>query len=145
IVPAYYYRLDRDGNVLNNSCCADTASEHLMMEKLMIDSIVQNARQYKVDGFRFDLMSFHFVHNMRHIQEALSQLTLEKDGVDGSKIYVYGEGWTMGETANNALGLNASQHNMYGTGIGTFNDRIRDGIRGGGPFSDQRVQGFSSG
>ena len=145
IVPAYYYRLDHDGNVLNNSCCSDTASEHLMMEKLMIDSVIQNARQYKIDGFRFDLMSFHFVYNLQHIQNALAQLTLERDGVDGSKIYLYGEGWTTGETANNALGPNASQANMYGTGIGTFNDRIRDGVRGGGPFSDQRVQGFASG
>src|SRR5581483_1296983 len=57
----------------------------------------------------------------------------------------YGEGWETGETANNALGPNASQVNMYGTGIGTFNDRIRDGIRGGGPFSDQRIQGFATG
>ncbi len=145
IVPDYYYRLDADGNVENGSCCADTASEHRMMEKLMIDNLVQNAVQYKIDGFRFDLMSFHFVYNMLHIQQALSALTLAHDGVDGSKIYMYGEGWTTGETANNALGPNASQANMYGTGIGTFNDRIRDGIRGGGPFSDQRVQGFATG
>ncbi len=145
IVPAYYYRLDTNGNVENGSCCADTASEHRMMEKLMIDTLLQNARQYKIDGFRFDLMSFHFVYNMQHIQQALSQLTLENDGVDGSKIYLYGEGWNTGETANNALGLNATQANLYGTGVGTFNDRIRDGIRGGGPFSDQRVQGFATG
>jgi len=145
IVPTYYYRLDADGNVENGSCCADTASEHKMMEKLMIDTLVTNARQYKIDGFRFDLMSFHFVYNMLHIQSALSQLTSEKDGVDGSKIYLYGEGWETGETANNALGPNASQANLYGTGIGTFNDRVRDGIRGGGPFSDERVQGFATG
>ena len=145
LVPTYYYRLDADGNVENGSCCADTASEHRMMEKLMIDTVVTNARQYKIDGYRFDLMSFHFVYNMQHIKSALSALTLEKDGVDGSKIYLYGEGWETGETADNALGPNASQANLYGTGIGTFNDRIRDGIRGGGPFSDQRVQGFATG
>jgi pullulanase len=145
LVPAYYYRLDADGNVENGSCCSDTASEHRMMEKLMIDTVVTNARQYKIDGYRFDLMSFHFVYNMLHIQSALSALTLERDGVDGSKIYLYGEGWTTGETANDALGPNASQANLYGTGIGTFNDRIRDGVRGGGPFSDQRVQGFATG
>ncbi len=145
LVPCYYYRLDADGNVENSSCCADTASEHRMMEKLMIDTLVTNARQYKIDGFRFDLMGFHFVSNMLHIQSALSQLTLEKDGVDGSKIYLYGEGWNMGETANDALGPNASQTNIYGTGIGTFNDRFRDAIRGGGPLSDQRIQGFATG
>ncbi len=145
IVPNYYYRLNADGDVENGSCCSDTASEHRMMEKLMIDAVVQNAREYKIDGFRFDLMSFHFVYNMQHIQSALSKLTVENDGVDGSKIYLYGEGWNFGETGNNALGPNADQINMYGTGVGTFNDRIRDGIRGGGPFSDQRVQGFATG
>jgi pullulanase len=116
-----------------------------MMEKLMIDTLVTNAQQYKIDGFRFDLMSFHFVYNMEHIQSALAKLTRERNGVDGSKFYLYGEGWTTGETANNALGPNASQANLYGTGIGTFNDRIRDAIRGGGPFSDQRIQGFATG
>ena len=133
IVPGYYYRLDADGNVTTASCCPDTASERRMMEKLMIDTLVQNAREYKIDGFRFDLMGMHFVSNMQHISEALARLTLERDGVDGSKIYLYGEGWQIGQTANNALGPNASQANMYGTGIGTFNDRIRDGVRGGGP------------
>ncbi len=145
VVPGYYYRLDADGNVQNGSCCSDTASEHKMMEKLMVDTLVQNAREYKIDGFRFDLMGFHFVYNMLHIQQALSQLTLGSDGVDGSKIYLYGEGWETGETAHDALGPNASQMNLYGTGIGTFNDRIRDGIRGGTPFSDQRTQGFATG
>ena len=145
IVPAYYYRLDADGSVLNGSCCADTASEHRMMEKLMIDAVVQYAREYKIDGFRFDLMSYHFKANMQHIEDALNNLTLSKDGVDGSKIYVYGEGWQAAETANLGPGPNATQANLYGTGIGTFNDRIRDGIRGGGPFSNQQEQGFATG
>ena len=145
IVPGYYYRLDADGNVYNSSCCADTASEHRMFEKLMIDTVVMNARQYKIDGFRFDLMSFHFVANIQNIQQPVAQLTLEKNGVDGSLIYLYGEGWEIGETANNALGPNASQVNMFGTGVGTFNDRIRDGIRGGGAFGDQRLQGWATG
>ncbi len=145
IVPGYYYRLDADGNVEDGSCCSDTASEHRMMEKLMIDAVVQNAREFKIDGFRFDLMGFHFVYNMQHLQQALSELTFEHDGVDGSNIYLYGEGWETGTPAHNALGPNASQANMYGTGIGTFNDRIRDGIRGGGPFSEMRIQGFATG
>ncbi len=145
IVPNYYYRLNADGNVETSSCCPNTASEHKMMEKLMIDAVVQYAREYKIDGFRFDLMGLHFVYNMQHIRDALAKLTLENDGVDGSKIYIYGEGWNFGETANNQLGPNANQANMYGTGIGTFNDRIRDAIRGGGPFDDQRLQGFATG
>ena len=145
VVPDYYNRLDADGNQLSGSCCPDTAPEHQMMGKLITDAVVLNAKKYKIDGFRFDLMSFLFVSNMQQIQRALAQLTLEKDGVDGSKIYLYGEGFDFGEVANNALGVNASQKNLFGNGIGTFNDRIRDGIRGGSPFTDQRVQGFATG
>src|SRR6266404_2933237 len=145
IVPGYYYRLDADGNQLSGSCCPDTAPEHQMMGKLITDAVVLNAKQYKIDGFRFDLMSFLFVSNMQQIQNALAKLTLEKDGVDGRRIYLYGEGFDFGEVANNTLGVNASQKNLFGNGIGTFNDRIRDGIRGGSPFTDERVQGFATG
>jgi len=145
LVPNYYHRLDSNGVQLTGSCCADTASEHLMMEKLMIDTLVLNAKQYKIDGFRFDEMSMHFTYNMADIKVALNALTPETDGIDGSKIYLYGEGFQIGEAANNAIGPNASQVNLYGYGIGTFNDRIRDGVRGGGPFSDPRVQGFATG
>ena len=145
VVPNYYHRLDANGNLENGSCCPDTAAEHKMMEKLIIDTLVLNAREYKIDGFRFDIMSFMFTYNMQDIQQALQALTLEKDGVDGSKIYLYGEGFNFGDTANNQIGPNASQINLYGFGIGTFNDRIRDGIRGGSPFTDERVQGFATG
>ncbi|WP_419806878.1 pullulanase-type alpha-1,6-glucosidase [Terriglobus sp.] len=145
VVPNYYNRLDADGALLTASCCADTATEHVMMGKLQQDAIVWNAKQYRIDGFRFDIMSFTFVSNLQKIRQALAKLTLGKDGVDGSKIYIYGEGFNFGETANNALGINAQQVNLYGTGIGSFNDRIRDGVRGGGPFDDERVQGFGTG
>ena len=69
-----------------------------------------------------------------------------RDGVDGSKIYLYGEGWNFGEVANGARFEQATQANMAGTGIGTFNDRLRDAVRGGGPFDgDPGIQGFGSG
>ena len=145
VVPNYYHRLDANGSLETGSCCADTAAEHKMMEKLIIDTLVLNAREYKIDGFRFDIMSFMFTYNMQDIQNALQALTVEKDGVDGSKIYLYGEGFNFGDTVNNQIGPNASQVNLYGFGIGTFNDRIRDGIRGGSPFTDERVQGFATG
>ena len=150
IVPLYYHRLDPDsGFIYSSSCCANTASEHKMMEKLIIDTTVRWARDYKLDGFRFDLMGLHTKANMQHVQAALAALTLAADGVDGSRLYLYGEGWELGEMAGNARGANASQINMAGTGIGTFNDRLRDGTRGGGPFdhgSDLRKnQGFMSG
>ena len=145
LVPGYYHRLNGDGVVLGESCCADTASEHAMMEKLMVDSIVLWARQYKVDGFRFDIMGFHLKSNMLKVRAALDALTLAKDGVDGKSIYVYGEGWNFGVMANNGRGVNAIQVNMAGTGIGSFSDRIRDAVRGGGPFSPRRDQGFATG
>jgi pullulanase len=145
VVPGYYHRLDSGGRLETGSCCADTASEHRMMEKLMIDTLVLNAREYKIDGFRFDIMNFHFTYNMKNIQQALAALTPQNSGVDGSKIYLYGEGWNFGDTGNDQIGPSARQANLYGYGIGTFNDRIRDGIRGGGPFSDERVQGFATG
>ena len=65
--------------------------------------------------------------------------------MDGKAIYVYGEGWNFGEVANNARGVNATQLNLPGTGIGTFNDRIRDSARGGSPFGGRQDQGFING
>jgi pullulanase-type alpha-1,6-glucosidase len=145
LVPGYYHRLNGDGVVLNESCCADTATENAMMEKLMVDSIVLWAKQYKVDGFRFDIMGFHLKSNMLKVRDALNALTVAKDGVDGKSIYLYGEAWNFGVMANNARGENAIQVNMAGTGIGSFSDRIRDAVRGGGPFSARRDQGFATG
>jgi pullulanase len=145
LVPGYYHRLNGDGGVLGESCCADTATENAMMEKLMVDSVVQWARQYKVDGFRFDIMGFHLKSNMLKVRAALDALTPAKDGVDGKSVYLYGEAWNFGVMANNGRGENAIQVNMAGTGIGSFSDRIRDAVRGGGPFSPRRDQGFATG
>ncbi|RKH49935.1 pullulanase-type alpha-1,6-glucosidase [Corallococcus sp. AB050B] len=145
IVPGYYHRLSDDGNVETSTCCQNTASENAMMEKLLIDSVVTWAKAYKVDGFRFDLMGHHMKSNMVKLRATLDALTVEKDGVDGKAIYVYGEGWDFGEVQNKARGENATQLNMAGTGIGTFNDRLRDAARGGGPFSGLQDQGFISG
>jgi len=111
-----------------------------MMGKLITDAVVLNAKQYKIDGFRFDLMSFLFVSNMQQIQNALAKLTLEKDGGGRQQDLSLRRGFDFGEVANNTLGVNATQKNLFGNGIGTFNDRIRDGIRGGSPFTDERVQ-----
>jgi pullulanase/glycogen debranching enzyme len=120
IVPDYYHRLDPDtGFVQSSSCCANTASEHHMMERILVDMSVRWARDYKVDGFRFDLMGLHMKSNMLAVKTALEALTVPQDGVDGDSLYLYGEGWDMGELAANARGINANQRNMAGTGIGT--------------------------
>ncbi|MCH5677147.1 pullulanase-type alpha-1,6-glucosidase [Streptomyces gilvus] len=146
IVPGYYQRLLADGSVANSTCCANTAPENAMMGKLVVDSIVTWAKEYKVDGFRFDLMGHHPKANILAVRKALDALTLKKDGVDGKKIILYGEGWNFGEVADDARFVQATQKNMAGTGIATFSDRARDAVRGGGPFdSDPGVQGFASG
>ncbi|MFI1936611.1 pullulanase-type alpha-1,6-glucosidase [Streptomyces purpureus] len=146
IVPGYYQRLLADGSVATSTCCANTAPEHAMMGKLVVDSVVTWAREYKVDGFRFDLMGHHPKANILAVREALDALTVEKDGVDGKKIILYGEGWNFGEIADDARFVQATQKNMAGTGIATFSDRARDAVRGGGPFDeDPGVQGFASG
>ncbi|MDG4858361.1 pullulanase-type alpha-1,6-glucosidase, partial [Streptomyces sp. T-3] len=146
IVPGYYHRLLADGTVASSTCCANTAPENAMMGKLVVDSLVTWAREYKVDGFRFDLMGHHPKANILAVRKALDALTLEKDGVDGKKIVLYGEGWNFGEVADDARFEQATQKNMAGTGIATFSDRARDAVRGGGPFDeDPGVQGFGSG
>ncbi|MDO0932587.1 pullulanase-type alpha-1,6-glucosidase [Streptomyces sp. DG2A-72] len=146
IVPGYYQRLLADGSVANSTCCANTATENAMMGKLVVDSIVTWAKEYKVDGFRFDLMGHHPKANILAVRKALDALTLAKDGVDGKKIILYGEGWNFGEVADDTRFVQATQKNMAGTGIATFSDRARDAVRGGGPFDeDPGVQGFASG
>ncbi|MDP9862279.1 MULTISPECIES: pullulanase-type alpha-1,6-glucosidase [Streptosporangium] len=146
IVPGYYHRLLDDGAVATSTCCANTAPEHAMMGKLVVDSVVTWARDYKVDGFRFDLMGHHPKANMLAVRKALDGLTLAEDGVDGKSIILYGEGWNFGEVADGARFEQATQLNMAGTGIGTFSDRLRDAVRGGSPFdADPRIQGFGSG
>ncbi|WP_406167300.1 pullulanase-type alpha-1,6-glucosidase [Streptomyces canus] len=146
IVPGYYQRLLADGSVANSTCCANTATENAMMGKLVVDSIVTWAKEYKVDGFRFDLMGHHPKANILAVRKALDALTPKKDGVDGKKIILYGEGWNFGEVADDARFVQATQKNMAGTGVATFSDRARDAVRGGGPFDeDPGVQGFASG
>ncbi len=138
IVPGYYQRLSATGAVTTDSCCADTAPEHAMMNKLVVDSTVTWATQYHVDGFRFDLMGLDPKQTFLDVRSAL--------GRTGREEFLYGEGWDFGVVAGNARFVQATQREMAGTGIATFNDRLRDAVRGGGPFdSDPRVQGFASG
>ncbi|MFD9245607.1 pullulanase-type alpha-1,6-glucosidase [Streptomyces sp. NPDC059556] len=146
IVPGYYQRLQADGTVATSTCCANTAPENAMMGKLVVDSLVTWARDYKVDGFRFDLMGHHPKANILAVRKALDELTVAEDGVDGKAIILYGEGWNFGEIADDARFVQATQKNMAGTGVATFSDRARDAVRGGGPFDeDPGVQGFASG
>lgn len=146
IVPGYYHRYDPvSGAVETSTCCYNTAAENRMMARLIHDSVELWATRYKIDAFRFDLMGHHPKPVMEELQQRLSRLTLDEHGVDGSRIYLYGEGWDFGEVAGNRLFEQATQFNMGGTGIGNFNDRLRDAIRGGN-FTDRgRFQGFANG
>lgn len=146
LVPGYYYRLNTDGSVATSTCCQNTAPEHYMMGKLVRDSILTWATAYKIDGFRFDIMGHLPYSLLLAIRSDLNKLTIANSGVDGKKIILYGEGWNFGEVQNNARFLQATQANLAGTGIGTFDDRMRDAVRGGGPFDNNpRTQGWGSG
>jgi pullulanase/glycogen debranching enzyme len=124
IVPGYYQRLDAEGAVEHSTCCDNTATENLMMGKLLVDSVVQWAVQYRIDSFRFDLMG----HQPRALMEALQRRLRT---ATGREIPLIGEGWNFGEVADGARFVQASQLSLNGTGIATFNDRLRDAARGG--------------
>ncbi|TPH15070.1 pullulanase-type alpha-1,6-glucosidase [Litorilituus lipolyticus] len=125
IVPNYYHRLNSiSGAIEQSTCCDNTATERAMMAKLMTDSLVVWARDYKIDGFRFDLMGHQPKQAMLEAREAVR--TVDSD------TYFYGEGWNFGEVAHNRQFTQASQLELGGTEIGTFTDRLRDAVRGSG-------------
>lgn len=128
-VPNYYYRMNNDGTFSNGSGCSnDTASEHLMFRKYMIDSVTYWASEYHIDGFHFDLMGLHDVTTMNSIRTALDNLYA--DG-SGSQILMYGEAWDMATNCDEGTVL-ASQKNLkqLSDRIGAFDDTIRDAIKG---------------
>ena len=132
VVPGYYHRLNAKGAIERSTCCDNTATENLMMAKLMIDSVEQWAVQYQIDSFRFDLMG----HQPR---AAMEQLQTRANRATGHHINLIGEGWNFGEVADGARFVQASQLSLNGSGIGTFSDRARDAVRGGGA-GDSGVQ-----
>lgn len=142
IVPWYYQRLNPEtGSVENSTCCSNTAPEHAMFAKLMDDSLVTWARDYKIDAFRFDLMGHHPKDQMVQALAAVKQVNPE--------MYFYGEGWNFGEVQDDKRFVQATQKHLAGTGIGSFSDRLRDAVRGGSPFDGgdtiRKTQGFGNG
>ncbi len=125
IVPGYYHRLDAKGAIERSTCCENTATEHAMMARLMIDSTVVWARDYRIDGFRFDLMGHQPKAVMLDLMRAV-------DAAAGKRIPIIGEGWNFGEVADGKRFEQASQLSLPGSGIATFSDRARDALRGGG-------------
>ena len=125
-VPNYYYRIDEEGNWSNGSGCGnDTASERTMFRKFMIDSVVYWAKEYHIDGFRFDLMGLHDVKTMNLIRSNLDKLE------NGERIIMYGEAWDLPTNCASSVKL-ATQNNLPALSdrIGAFNDTFRDGMKG---------------
>jgi len=123
IVPGYYHRYNLTGDMERSTCCENTATENLMMGKLMVDSAVLWATAYKMDSFRFDLMGHQPLAVMKELQTAVNTAS-------GRDIHLIGEGWNFGEVGGNARFVQAAQLNLGGTGIGSFSDRARDYVRG---------------
>ena len=124
-VPGYYYRKDKYGCYSNGSGCGnETASERYMFRKYMIDSVLYWAKEYHIDGFRFDLMGLHDLETMRIIRNELNK-------VDKS-IIMYGEGWTCYDTPLN-INESAVKNNICkfdDLQIAAFSDDARDSIKG---------------
>lgn len=124
IVPGYYHRLNAQGQVERSTCCDNTATENMMMGKLMVDSVEGWVRHYRIDSFRFDLMG----HQPRSVMEVLQK---RANAAAGRHVNLIGEGWNFGEIENGKRFVQASQLSLNGSGIGTFSDRGRDAVRGG--------------
>lgn len=135
LVPGYYFRHKKDGSFSNASACGnETASELPMMRKFILESVIYWAKEYHIDGFRFDLMGIHDIATMNEISTALHKIKRD--------ILLYGEGWTAGESplpdTAKALKQNAYKLN----GIAVFSDDIRDGIKGS--VFEIKDRGFAS-
>ena len=125
-VPGYYYRKKADGSLSDGSGCGnETASDHLMYRKFMIDSVLYWANEYHIDGFRFDLMGVHDVQTMNLIRDSL-----DKKVKDGKKIIMYGEPWTGGETSTDKDTCVKANISKLNARVGAFNDEFRDAVKG---------------
>ncbi|WP_208560294.1 type I pullulanase [Marinilactibacillus kalidii] len=138
-VPDYYYRQDEHGMITNGSGCGnETASERKMMRKYMIDSLIYWAKEYHLDGFRFDLMGLHDVHTMNYIRQAFNDAGM-------ADIILYGEPWNAGSVAIYEPNMPADKFHIQelADGIAIFNDEFRDAIKG--PVFDEHKGGFLQG
>lgn len=134
--PGYYYRHRPDGSYSDASGCGnETASEREQMRRFIVNSVKYWAEEYHIDGFRFDLMAIHDLETMNQVAQALRN-------IDPS-IFVYGEGWTAGDSPlpaeNRALKENVAKM----TGIAVFSDDIRDAVKG--HYSNEADPGFATG
>ncbi|WP_394129037.1 alpha-1,6-glucosidase domain-containing protein [Shewanella maritima] len=135
VVPGYYHRYNEiSGKIETSTCCDNTATEHRMMDKFVSDSMVILAQQYGFDSFRFDVMGHMPKSSILAAREAVQAVDPDN--------YFYGEGWNFGEVADNRLFEQATQANMAGSEVGTFNDRIREAVRGGALFAEEQKDDY---
>ena len=134
--PDYFYRKNTDGTYSDGSGCGnETASEHPMMRKYMLESVKYWATEYHIDGFRFDLMGIHDMETMNDIRAELNKINPD--------ILVYGEGWSAGSCAYPEEKRAVKAHISQMPGIAAFSDEMRDALRG--PFSDDKKGAFLAG
>lgn len=135
-VPGYYYRHREDGSYSDAAACGnETASERTMMRKFIVESVLYWAKEYHIDGFRFDLMGIHDVTTMNQVADRLKQIN--------PNIFVYGEGWTAGDSPlpmeDRGIKINIPKMPQ----VTAFSDDLRDALKGS-VFDDQST-GFVSG
>lgn len=134
--PGYYYRHRPDGSYSDASGCGnETASERQQMRDFIINSVKYWAKEYHIDGFRFDLMAIHDTETMNQVAAALKEINPD--------IFVYGEGWTAGDSPlpvdQRALKENVAKMPQ----IAVFSDDIRDAVKG--HYTDAADRGFATG
>lgn len=134
--PGYYYRHRPDGSYSDASGCGnETASERQQMRDFIVNSVKYWAKEYHIDGFRFDLMAIHDIETMNEVAAELKKIN--------PSIFVYGEGWTAGDSPLPAEQRALKENVDKMTGIAVFSDDIRDAVKG--HYSDARDRGFATG
>ena len=135
-VPGYYFRYNNDGSLTNGSGCGnDTASERKMMRKYIVDSVKYWAKEYGIDGFRFDLMGLIDLETIKEVRKAVYDI--DKNSI------ILGEGWNMSQLPYENRTIQPNAYKLAdNNGVAFFNDSFRDAVKGQG---DDEVAGFVSG
>ena len=137
-VPYYFFRQNADGSFSNGSGCGNEfASERPMARRYLIDSILYWAKEYHIDGFRFDLMGLYDAESINAVRAALDALP------GGRDILLYGEPWQGGASQLHRYEANKANLAMLNERVGIFCDDTRDAIKGG--CFDAREPGYVEG
>ena len=137
-VPYYFFRQNPDGSFSNGSGCGNEfASERPMARRYLIDSILYWAKEYHIDGFRFDLMGLYDAESINAVRAALDALP------GGRDILLYGEPWQGGASQLHRYEANKANLAMLNERVGIFCDDTRDAIKGG--CFDAREPGYVEG